>query len=153
MDSVIGAVKEFFSDDNLSGLEQSQNEAIVEALVAAMVSDHEIKPSEKQELASAAERLDWKGSVSTEKYIEEAKGRAKEAMRSGWLEFLGSVSDRLGEQWLRRDCYYLSARLAGVDNIMDESESDYLRAMVSAFNIDSDELTQITSTLRDEIDF
>ncbi len=135
-------------------LEQDQNEALIDALTAAKVIDGELHPAEAEELLESMEMLDWKGGHTVDRYIDMAVGQAEgiKATSEELLPFFEGISERLGEDWLRQETYYLSSRVALADDIVVEQERVFLQAMVQAFGIDSERQQLIIRKIRNEID-
>lgn len=150
-----GIIKNFFEGETYKSLDQSQEEAFVDALTYAMIADEKIVTGEEDELADALRPLDWKGSKPLESYVNESIDRARSVADSGSSvrNYLSDVSERLGEDWIREETYYITARLAASDRSLDEFETAYLRVMVEEFGIPEDRLSKISNQLLRETDF
>jgi hypothetical protein len=120
-----------------------------------MIADDKVVTGEEDELADALRPLRWKGSQSLESYVSESLDRARRVSDSGSSvrEYLRDVSERLEEDWIRDETYYIAARLAASDRSLDELETAYLRVMVEEFGIPEERFARISNQLLRETDF
>lgn len=151
MATVYDWLKDIFTGEHLGSLSQVQDEALIDALAGIMVADGEIVQEEKEALQRAVERLEWEGAKLPDAYIESAIKRARATQ--DWSAYAENIAERLGEDWLQDECYYLCAKFAGVDQDLPEPETQYLHSLVDAFDIGRERLTKITAQLREEMDF
>jgi hypothetical protein len=81
--------------------------------------------------------------------------RARKVSDSGQSvrAYLSDISDRLAEDWIRYETYYIAARLAASDSSLDELETAYLRVMVDEFGIPEDRFARISDQLLRETNF
>ena len=145
----------FFSDDRYASLTQQQTEAFIDALTYAMLSDGEIAPAEEDELADALAQLDWQGAEPVELFVDNACDRAEAALETPGAseDYCADIAERLADQELREETYYISAKVACADNQVLESERVFLNRMVEAFEIDRERLALITEDLVRNEDF
>lgn len=136
-------------------LAQEQNEALIDVLAAVKIIDGHLDPAEREELLEGMSKLDWKGGEGLESYLDSAVDRARSlSVYDGSLGgFFQNVSDRLGEDWLRQEAYYIASRISLADQKVVEEEREYLQAMVQAFGIDAKTQALIIRKIRNEIDF
>lgn len=146
-------IAELSTRKKFRGLEQDQNEALIDALAAAKAIDGKLLDVERRELMEAMKMLDWEGGRPLEDYVDAAVERATEiAPEPAELDaFFGDIGERLGEDWLREEAYYLSSRIALADEEVDESERVFLKHMVEAFEIPSDKQELIVRKIRNEM--
>ncbi|MFU8806881.1 MAG: hypothetical protein ACNA8W_23945 [Bradymonadaceae bacterium] len=130
-------------------LSQPQNEALVEALAFAKIVDGEIAPEERKELGDALKMLSWQGAYEVESFIDHAVERARALkIDPGQTQaYLLSISERLGEDWLREEAYHISALIALSDRVVVEKERALLQGMVETFDIPPEKLELITRKL------
>ena len=147
-------IAEVFTRRKFKGLSQKQNEALIDALAAAKAIDGELKDVERKELMEIVQKLDWNAGESMESYIDRSIEQAvKIEPRSDELgEFFDSIGDRLEEDWLREEAYYLAARIVLADEQIVENERRLLQAMVEGLGVDSDRQQLIMRKLYDEVD-
>ena len=146
---LISVVKNLLEGEWLRGLEQTQEEAFIDALTFSMAADHHIDDREQEELTTALEALDWEGTTSLENYVAESTRRAEEAVKteSDSTSFLEDIDRRLGEDWVREETYYIAARIAAADGRFEEAETSYLRRMVDIFQISEKRHREISDQL------
>ena len=136
-----------------ANLSQVQNEALIDALTAAKAIDGQLREVERQELLEVMDMLEWDGVQSMASYIEDAVERARsiEPVGESLQEFFADVGERLGEDWLREEAYYLSSRIALADEEVVEPERLLLKHMVKALGIDADRQQAIISKVHEGI--
>jgi hypothetical protein len=150
-----GVIKNLLEGETFKSLNETQERAFVDALTYTMIADDKVVTGEEDELADALRPLRWKGSQSLESYVSESLDRARRVSDSGSSvrEYLRDVSERLEEDWIRDETYYIAARLAASDRSLDELETAYLRVMVEEFGIPEERFARISNQLLRETDF
>ena len=123
-----------------ANLSQEQNEALIDTLTAAKAIDGQLREVERQELLEVMDMLQWQGDRSMAKYVDQAVERARqiEPVAEPLQEFFSEIGERLAEDWLREEAYYLSSRIALADEEVVEPERLLLKHMVNAFGISSE---------------
>lgn len=152
---LFGVIKNLLEGETFKSLDDSQERAFVDALTYAMIADDKVASGEEEELADALRPLEWKGSEPLQSYVNESLDRAKVVSDSGdsVREYLRDVSERLAEDWIREETYYITARLAASDRSLDALETAYLRVMVEEFGIPEARLSKISNQLIRETNF
>lgn len=136
-----------------TNLAQDQNEAVLDTLAATRVIDGDLHPSEEAELRESMKMLNWQGGHTLEQYIDRAVQRGQELRPEPAVlrPYFEDVSQRLGEDWLRQETYYMAARITLADGEVDESERVFLQALVEAFEIPGDVQALIIRKIREEV--
>ncbi|MGM0556521.1 MAG: hypothetical protein ACQEVA_09115 [Myxococcota bacterium] len=152
---LFGVIKNLLEGETFKSLDTTQERAFVDALTYTMLADEKVASGEEKELADALRPLKWKGSEPLESYVNESMERARQVSESGQSvrAYLSDISDRLAEDWIRDETYYIAARLAASDNSLDQLETAYLRVMVEEFDIPEDRFARISDQLIRETDF
>lgn len=152
--SIISALKNMLQGRNFSSLEPDQEMALVDALTYAMAVDHEVAPAEEEELSDALRVLSWSADQSLDAYVHTSVTRAQASVKEQrTAEYCRDISERLGEDWLREETYYLAARVAASDNEIVSEEQVLLSTMVDAFDLDDATHERITNQLLREVEF
>ena len=146
-------VAELLTKRKFKNLSQTQNEALVDVLTADKAIDGKLLDVERRELITIVEKLDWKDGVTMDRYIEESIQRATEIEPvPGELdEYFDAIGDRLQDDWLQQEAYYLASRIVLADDEIDENERLLLKHMVQGFEIPSDKQQLIIRKIRSEI--
>lgn len=152
---LITLISNLFSGRSYSRINDSQERALVDALVFAMAADHDVSAVERDALVQALKVLKWEQSTSLESYVSDAIERAQQkvAREEDVAAYCADISQRLEEDWLREETYYLSARITAADQDISQDEQAYLREMVKAFEIDDAVQARITNQLIRETQF
>ena len=152
---LFGVIKNLLEGETFKSLDQTQERAFVDALTYTMIADEKVASGEEDELADALKPLKWKGSEPLQSYVNQSLDRARSVSDSGSSvrDYLQDVSERLGEDWIREETYYIAARLAASDRSLDELETAYLRVMVEEFGIPEKRFAEISNQLIRETDF
>ncbi len=152
--SIITALKNMLQGRNFSTIEPDQEKALVDALTYAMAVDHEVAPDEEEELSSALRVLSWDADEPLESYVHTSVERSRASVKEQrTAEYCRDISERLGEDWLREETYYLAARIAASDQDIVSEEQVLLSHMVAAFGLDDATHERITNQLLREVDF
>lgn len=152
--SIITALKNMLQGRNFSTIEPDQEKALVDALTYAMAVDHEVAPDEEEELSSALQVLDWDTDESLESYVHTSVERSRASVNEQrTAEYCRDISERLGEDWLREETYYLAARITASDQEIVSEEQVFLSNMVAAFDLDDATHERITNQLLREVEF
>lgn len=148
-------VAELVTRHKFKNLEQDQNEALIDVLTAAKAIDGQLKAAERAELEEIVEKLDWKGSGSKDAYIDRSIDRAVdiEPEPGPLRSHFDDIGDRLGEDWLRQEGYYLAARIVLADDQIVDNERVLLQNLVEGFDIGADTQETIITKIRKEIEF
>lgn len=147
-------VKELLTKRKFADLSQEQNEALIDALAAAKAIDGELLDAEREELMEIVEKLDWDSGRRMETYIDQSVRRATEIEPAPAQldEYFDDIGDRLQEDWLQQEAYYLASRVVVADEYIDENETLLLRAMVEGFELDPARQEAIMARVRRETD-
>ncbi len=147
-------VADLLANRKFKKLSQTQNEALVDVLTAAKAIDGQLRDVERRELLEIVDRLDWKSGTSVEGYIDESVQRATDIEPvPGQLEdFFEEVGARLDEDWVRREAYYLAARIVLADDEIVDNERLLLQHLVAGFDIDPEKQQIIMRKIRDEVE-
>lgn len=132
---------------------QTQEEALIDVLTAAKAIDGVLRDVERQELMEILGKLEWKGHVSMATYVEESIERATkiEPIPGELEDFFGEISERLREDWLRQEAYYLASRIVLADDQIVDNERLLLKYLVKAFDISAEKQQLIIRTIREEM--
>lgn len=151
--SVFKFIANLSTKRKFANLKQDQNEALIDTLAAAKAIDGKLLESERLELMDAMEMLDWKGGKSVDGYVDWTidKATSLESTPEQLKPFFTDISDRLGEDWLRQEAYYLGSRVALADDEVVEQERVFLMEMVKAFGIPADRQQLIIRKIREEM--
>ncbi len=143
-------IAERFTRRKFANISQEQEEALIDVLAAAKAIDGLLLDVERQELMEGVQHFDWKGALPLESYVEASieKGTKLEPTEEALGAFFEEVSGRLAEDWLKEEAYYLGSRVALADDEVAEEERLFLKAMVEAFDIDSDRQQLIVRRIR-----
>ena len=146
-------VAELMTRRKFKGLSQTQDEALVDVLTAAKAIDGQLRDVEREELMRIMEKLDWNGTMSMAAYVEDSIERATkiEVIPAELERFFDDIGDRLEEDWLREEAYYLASRIVLADDQIMENERLLLKYMVKGFGISADKQQLIIRKIRGEI--
>lgn len=152
---IFTALSNLFSGRNFSKISDEQECALVDALTFAMAADHDVSRVERDRLAKALRVLDWKQSTPLEAYIDDAITRAQRQVASdqNMFDYCTDIAERLAEDWLREEVYYLAGHIVAADQDVNPDEQAFMRALVLAFAIDPDTQARIANQLLHETDF
>lgn len=152
---LITSFKNFFSNRKFSAISDTQELALVDALALAMAADHEVSQVEREELTKLLRALDWKQSGSLESYVERSLDNARRYLGEpgGVLKYCMDISARLAEGWLREEAYYFAGRLSASDQRIEDTEHEFLQALVQAFALDNDTQARIADQIMRETSF
>lgn len=153
--SLITVLKNFLSGAQFSKLDDDQEEALVDTLTYVMAVDGELSDAEEQQLSEALDVLDWDRGTSIDSYVHDSIERAKQkaATVEETRQYCLELSERLGEDWLREETYYLAARMAAADAEIVDDEHGVLKTIVDTFGIDDRTQGRITDQIMREVDF
>ena len=131
---------------------QQQVEALIDAMTLAMVSEGEVPDKERRELEEALDQLDRQDGARLERYVESSLEASREVIESNTVrERVASVSDRLDDDRLREEAYFLGARITAIDAEVVSDETDVLTTFVDVFEIPRDRLKLLTRKLRTQL--
>lgn len=134
------------TNSNFKKLTTAQQDALLGILTAAILADGEVEEHELEELGEVVSMMQWQGDPSLllqDAPIEELTSPAR----------LGTLGDALGEEWLREEAYYISARIVASDREVQPSERVFLEQLVTSLGIPPARLRTITQKLLQETDF
>lgn len=153
--SIFTALSNLFAGRSFSKISADQEMAMIDALTYAMAVDREIAATEQEELTSSLRHVDWEEEIPLEAYVSESVERAQRISADpfGAADYLADIGNRLGEDWLREETYYLAARIAAADRDIVSEEQLLLSTMVQAFELDNDTQAKIADQLMRETDF
>jgi uncharacterized tellurite resistance protein B-like protein len=152
---IFTAFSNLFAGRNFSKISADQEKALIDSLTYAMAVDHEVSATEKKELTAALRNLKWRESVPLESYVSESVARAQERTsdQSDAASYCSDIAERLAEDWLREETYYLAARIAAADHEIVDAEQALLSTLVEAFDIDHAKQAKIADQLLRETQF
>lgn len=147
-------IAELVTRRKFKGLSQNQNEALIDVLAAAKAIDGKLKEVERRELMEIIKKLDWKGDWSMEGYVDHSIDKATEIepVADELDEFFDDIGNRLKEDWLREEAYYLAARIVLADDEVVENERLLLQSLVEGLELDPQRQQLIMRKIRDEVD-
>lgn len=148
---VFDTIKTFLDDKQTryNDLSQPQTEAFIDALTFAMIVDGNIADVEEDRLADALEEFVWESDDPLPVYVDSALDRAQACADAPdrAAEYCNDIADRLADQQLEREVYYLSAQVACADDTILDSERTLLQHFVEAFDLDREQLQMMTREL------
>lgn len=152
---IFTAFSNLFAGRNFSKITADQEKALIDALTYAMAVDHEVSSTEEKELSQALRNVDWEESIPLDSYVHESVVRAQKqtAEQADAASYCRNIGERLGEDWLREETYYLAARVAAADREIVGEEQVLLRTMVEAFDLDDATQAKISDQLLRETQF
>ena len=141
-----------FAEKRFQGISQDQNEALMDCLALAVMIDGVADPAEIEEIKKQAEMFNWQGSVSFEAYLDAALEHAESVFveEQALRVFASDIAERLDEEWLCEEAYYISALIVTSDEDLNEEERAFLNALVESMGISRKRLQDITQKLMDE---
>ena len=145
-----GLLNRFFKKEGLPPMSQSQREALVDALVFAIMADGEFAEQERVALNEALANLEWDG--NRELYITEAIGKVgqNKASADHALAHCRDIAARLETQQLREETYALAARLVCADGEVVDAERGLMTFFIQTFNIDSQRAVELSARAHKE---
>ena len=128
-------------------------EALIDALALTMVAEGDVQNVEESEVGRLLQDLEPRTVVDTGEYLRESLESAREA--SGDSEAVRQraedIAQRLDDELLREEAYYLSGRIAAADINVVSGETEVLRSFVQAFDIPRGRLKRLTQRMREEV--
>lgn len=136
-------------------LTQEQNEALLDCLAYAVSMDGHVTDAELAEVKLATDMFNWRGDLPLDEYFSNAlEAIDAQALDEASLRVWASeLAERLGEDWLCDEAYYISARIATADQVIDEQERVMLNALVESLGLSRTRLLNITQKLMEETKF
>lgn len=146
---LIDVISALFTDHKLTGIDQIQNESVVRLLALVVAADNHIGPEEEAELAEGLEPLEWKSAEhDLHSFSRQALDDAHRVLDEGNLaSYCEELADRIGEQWLQEETYFMAAHIATADKDIKEPERVVLQTIVEVFDIPERRLAQISDQL------
>ena len=146
---LIDVISSLFTEKRLTGLDQLQNEAVVRLLALVVAADNHIGPEEEAELAEGLEPLEWKShDHDLQRFSREALDDAHRVLETGQIAaYCEELADRIGEQWLQEETYFMAAHIATADAEIKEPERVVLQTLVEVFDIPERRLAHISDQL------
>lgn len=134
-------------------LNQTKTEALIDALAGAKAIDGKLLPVERAELVEISQKLEWEGAQPKETYVDQSveKATALDVSEETLVGFFSEIGERLGEDWLREEAYYLCSRVVLADDVIDEKERLFLQYLVKGFDIDPKRQALIIRKIREEM--
>ena len=116
---------------------QAQREALLDALVFAMMADSTIAPEEERALAQALEESGWESAQSVEAFVEGSKMRVSAAMgtKESAQSYIEDISARLESAPLREHAYACAARIICADGEVADEERGLMSLYMKAFGL------------------
>ncbi len=146
-------VAERITGRKFRNISQTQEEALIDVLTAAKAIDGVLRDVERDELLEIIQKLEWKGDVSMATYVEQSIERATaiEPIPGELEDCFTEISERLQEDWLREEAYYLASRIVLADDQIVENERLLLKYLVKGFGISADRQQDIIKVIRKEM--
>lgn len=132
-------------------LDDEEVGALVDAVVLAMVAEGEVPEEEESELARLTSALDDCASMSVKTVVRERTEAAREVVgdEEAYREWARDVAERLDDQTLLEEAYYLASRMAAMDVDVVADETAVLGTYVDVFDFPRDRLKRLTQRLRE----
>ena len=148
-------VANLMTNKMFKNITQAQNEALIDCLALAVAIDGRVDPEELREVRDVLKMMDWRGQLGVEDYLRDALERAQShAIEEAALRvFASDIAQRLDQDWLCDEAYYISARIATADKDIDEQERVMLNALVESLGLTRERLQHITQKLMAETTF
>ena len=132
-------------------LDQSATEAVIDALVMTMACDGDIDPDELDEVMDAAELLNWQSDTQVGDYVHEKMEVARNAGATVLPAEAKSIATRAASfDWLAEDIYYLASKVAGADDDVESSETQFLSILTRELRLDSETQRLVVQRIRHE---
>ena len=118
-------------------LTQPQREGIFDLLLLGMYADDKLRLAENERLYGLLSPYGWESYLDPQKYSELATARARAAHENDVAtnHYLMGVSERLGDDDVRKLALALLAKLIEADHEATESEADYYQQARTVFGI------------------
>ena len=143
---------EYFERRKFAKLDQRATEAVLDAIVFAMLSDNEVDQLEVDQVLDFGGRLTWQGDASLGAYvndlISDADGKDMATILPGVCEDIAARV--VGFDWLPEEVYYLAAKVVGADDVHQEEERVFLGQLSRAMQLDSETQRLVIQRIRTE---
>ncbi|MGC4118322.1 MAG: TerB family tellurite resistance protein [Myxococcales bacterium] len=128
------------SDPDFKSLNEDQNQAVVDALMAMIFSDSKLEPVEAKAFDHQVQQLPWRWAQderAREKVIAAAREKVDALSDTAAAEaFVQTVAQRLTAQGVREKVYKMCLAIAHADRQTHVNESRMLTRLEKAFGID-----------------
>ena len=152
MASIRDTLDKWFGASAKSEMKQPQREALVDALVFAMLADGEETAEEYEELMKGASS--WSGETLLTTFVAESKERAKLAMstQENAVAYCDDISRRLAEDWARESAYELAAQVVCSDGAVDVAERGLMSMFIHSFQISEAKALELSAKAHKKYD-
>lgn len=135
-------------------MNQTQREALIDALVFAMMADGEMAEEERAELTRSLEGLPWTASTNREVYISAAIVRVEEAKvsRQSADALVADISARLETIELRERAYAQAARIVCSDHDVVDAERGLMSMFIQHFDLDRERAIELSAQAHQEFE-
>jgi hypothetical protein len=118
-------------------LTQPQREATFDLLLLGMYADEKLRLAENEQLYRLLSPYGWESYLNPQKYSDAATARVRAAheTENGTASFLMGISERLGDDDVKKLALALLARLIEADQEATESEADYYQQARTVFGV------------------
>lgn len=135
-------------------LSQTQREALIDAMVFAMMADGEMAEEEREELNRSLDEIEWSGEKNRELFISESIERVEHATSSGQAarEYIGGISERLERDELREHAYAIASRIVCSDHDVAEAERGLMSLFIQQFHLDPERAMELSEDAHRDFD-
>ena len=128
-------------------LNQQQAEALVDALVFAMMADGVAHDEEFRELHRGLEDLEWRGEISLESYTSQAIANIDEVKisREAARAHCRAIGERLQDRPARERAYAIASRIVCADGDVAEPERGLMSLFIQEFSISEDRAFELAA--------
>ena len=133
---------------------QDETEAMLEALLLAIMIDGDVAEDELKTLESASHLFNWRATYSIDEFVREYVEQLNVAeidIRKRTDELSFDIASRLKSSWIKEETYYLVYRITTADNVIQDIENTLLENFASALELSSGQRSEVESRVRDSI--
>ncbi len=146
-------IKSALADDVYSHLDREPAEALIDAVMLVSAAEGKVPDREQTELDRTLSEIERRASALASDYRQTARERAEKA--AGDPEAVRAqaerILERLDDETLVEETYYLAARVAAIDIQVESEETDVLETLVDVFEIPRQRHKLLTRRLRHEV--
>ncbi len=139
--------EKFARKDAFTGTDQTQREALVDALTFAIMADGQFEGAELSELTDAIAHLPWRSDTSREQYITDALNRLEQVTASAQAarDYCQDISARLGTPEAREQAYAFAARIVCSDQEVVDHERGLMSIFIQEFGISAERAVALSA--------
>jgi len=121
------------------GLTQTQREAMIDLLLAAMYADRRVALQEDENIAAQLHTLSWDSGTAPETYLDQATAHVRDAVatKEGEVRLLEDIRDRLGTREARQHAFDLCVTLLKSDATETAEETRFERDIKMLFDLEA----------------